>query len=116
MSDLNPIRTTSIYSMNRAGEVENKFRISISNRSSKNEFVVVSIDGLAGSRLELSPNPIPAGPGETVVKEFAAAVPRTAALGDVTHFRFVTESQPDNRKHRKQTIDMTWLMPPGERK
>ena len=106
---INPIRTTSLYTINRAGEVENQFRISVSNRGSAKEFVVVSIDGLARGRLELTPNPIPAPPGETEVKEFAVAVPANAPLGEVTHFRFQTESQPDARR---RTIEMTWLMPP----
>jgi cytochrome c oxidase accessory protein FixG len=109
MTRINPIRTTSLYSINASGDVENQFRISISNRGAGNEFVVVSVDGLTGSRLELSPNPIPVAPGETVNREFAVAVSRAAPLGDVTHFRFTTESQPNARR---QTIEMTWLMPP----
>ena len=106
---INPIRTTSLYKINRAGEIENQFRISVSNRGSGNEFVVVSMDGLTGGRLELTPNPIPAPPGETVIQEFAVAAPATAPLGEVTHFRFETESQPDAKR---RAIEMTWLMPP----
>ncbi|MGD1070396.1 MAG: 4Fe-4S dicluster domain-containing protein [Bryobacteraceae bacterium] len=110
---INPIRTTSLYTIDSAGEVENQFRISVSNRGAGNEFVVVSIDGLPGGRLELTPNPIPAHPGATEVKEFSVAVPANAPLGDVTHFRLVTESQPDGKRG---TVDMTWLMPPKNRK
>jgi cytochrome c oxidase accessory protein FixG len=109
---INPIRTTSLWRVNAAGETENQFRISVSNRSSRNEFVVVSTDGLTGAKLRLSPNPIPAPPGQTSALDFSVAVPPGASFGDVTHFRFITESQPEANR---QTIDMTWLMPPAPR-
>jgi cytochrome c oxidase accessory protein FixG len=102
---INPIRTTSLYDVNAAGEIENRFRISVANRSSQNDFVVLSVDGLPGARLELAPQPIPVRAGETAVEEFAVAVPRSAPLREVSHFRFIAG---------KQVIDMTYLMPPGE--
>ncbi len=106
---INPIRTTSLYRVNAAGEVENQFSVSVSNRGSQNAKVAIAVDSLQGARVEELPNPLSVAPGETTRKDFAVAVPRGAALGDVTHFHFQVEAQPGGRK---QTIDMTWLMPP----
>ena len=106
---INPIRTTSLYRVNAAGEVENQFSVSVSNRGSQNAKVAIAVDSLQGARVEELPNPLYVAPGETTRQDFAVAVPRGAALGDVTHFHFQVEAQPGGRK---QTIDMTWLMPP----
>ncbi len=108
MVRVNPVRTMKLYTTNAEGEIENHFRVLISNRSSKSEFVVVSIDGLAGARLDLAQQPIAVQPGETTEREFAVAVPQGSALPLVSHFRVMTETQPDARR---QAIDMTFLMP-----
>ena len=110
---INPIRTTTLYTINAAGDVENQFRLSVANRSSKNEFVILAVDGLPGGHLRLTPQPIAIGPGETLTKDFSVAVPRTGPLANVSHFRFIDQTQPGGAK---QTIDMTFLMPPKETK
>ncbi len=108
---INPVRAT-IYSISPTGAVENHFRITTSNRGQAGEFVVLGLDGLPGGHLDLPTNPIPVPAGETVVREFTVTVPAAAALGDVTHFHFTAETQPGQLR---QTIDMTYLMPPKPR-
>ena len=106
---INPIRTTTLYTSNAAGEIENRFRVSISNRSGKPQPVMIAIEGLTGARLQLSPQPIFVAPGETTAKDFSVSVRASEPLPLVSHFRFRIAS---GQAGRQQTIDMTYLAPP----
>jgi polyferredoxin len=107
---LNPQRDV-LYRVGDEGEIYNRFRTSISNRTGEKAFVEISIQDLPGSRLVLSENPITIEPGETIEQEFEVAAQRGGPAPGVNHFRFVTESIPDGAR---ESFDMTFIMPTKE--
>ncbi len=108
---LSPERDT-LYRLGDEGEVYNRFRATISNRSSEKAFVVLSIRDLRGARLVLpSEAPISVEPGKTVEQAFEVEAHPGGPSPGVNHFRFVSQTMPDGTT---DSFDMTFIMPPKE--
>ena len=105
--NISPIRT-DLYRLDESGRVFNRFRYSIANRSHTREAVLLSIRQLPAATLALSPNPIPAAPGETVQGEFEISMPPGTRRELVTHFTIEagTVSGKD-----KDSFPLTFLAP-----
>jgi polyferredoxin len=105
---LSPDRTV-LYRIAEDGRISNRFRLNISNRSSRPAFVVLSADGLPGARLGLGHTPLPIQPGEQAQHEFEISVERFPGAREVNHFSLRAHVSPDETEDR---FDLTFLMPP----
>jgi len=92
------------------GQIRNHFRIALANRTSKNAFVVVSLDGLTGATFVALDNPIRLAGGQEWRGEFAVAAPANLASG-VHPFRIVTRTEPGGAEDRLST---TFVMPSSQ--
>jgi hypothetical protein len=101
-----------LYRLGDDGEVYNRFRASVSNRSGEKAFVVLSIQDLRGARLVApSEASISVEPDETVEHTFEVEAYPGGPSPGVNHFRFVSRTMPDGTTN---TFDMTFIMPPKE--
>ena len=101
-----------LYRLGDEGEVYNRFRVTISNRSGERAFVVLSIQDLRGARLVLpSEAPLSVDPGETVEQSFEVEAHPGGPSPGVNYFRFLSQTMPDGTT---DTFDMTFIMPPKE--
>ena len=108
---LQPERAT-LYRVDDAGTVYNKFRLKIANRSPKRAELTLAAEGLPGAKLVIERNPMALDSGATVELRFEIAAARFQGARDVNHFRIVARAAPLNEQ---ETFDETFLMPP-ERK
>jgi cytochrome c oxidase accessory protein FixG len=108
---LSPERAT-LYRVDDAGMVYNKFRVKVSNRSHQLSQVSFAAEGLPGARVLSSQNPVAVEPGATLEQRFEIAAPRFQGAEEVNHFRIVSKAQPNQEQ---EAFDETFLMPP-ERK
>lgn len=83
-----------INRVNTSGQIANRFRFSIANRSRQPEAVVFSIQQLSGGRLELQPNPVTVAPGRSAQGEFEVTAPPATGRELVTHFTLTTATVP----------------------
>ncbi|UCF35753.1 MAG: 4Fe-4S binding protein [Acidobacteriota bacterium] len=97
-----------LYEVNESGDVTNKFRARITNRSPENAYVVFSIQSLPGARLDLPEGRIPVDPGESVVRTFDVVAHPSGPGPGVNHFSITSESMPDGHA---RSFDMTFIMP-----
>ena len=105
---IQPVRAT-LYRTDSSGTVYNKFRLKLANRGGRADSVQLSLEGLPGARLEMSPNPVALGPGEVVEREFEVAATRFAGAQEVNHFRITTATRSESQT---EVIEETFLMPP----
>lgn len=109
---INPERAT-LYTLAPDGDVINKFRLEIANRSSNPASVRISLDQLPGARIAGVLNPLRVAPGETLRQELDIISGPAALPAGVSHFQFVAESQPEAKT---DAIPMTFIMPEGKPK
>ena len=101
-----PVRAT-LYRRDGSGIVYNQFRLKIANRSSKQQTVVLAIDGLPGTNFVSFEKAVVINVGQTVEREFEIAAPSSAGLGPgINHFRLI--SRVDNEQ---DSFDETFIMP-----
>ena len=93
------------------GDIYNKFRATISNRTGEKAFVMLSIQDLRGARIVLPESPIEVEAGETVEHRFEVAAHPSGPEPNVNHFRFLSQSMPDGKT---DSFEMTFIMPPKE--
>ncbi|SPE30004.1 Type cbb3 cytochrome oxidase biogenesis protein CcoG, involved in Cu oxidation [Candidatus Sulfopaludibacter sp. SbA3] len=103
-----PIRAT-LYRVDAAGRVFNRFRYSVSNRGHAPTAVILSIQHLPGATLAMEPNPIPVAAGQTAQGEFEISAPPHSQSALVSHFTIETSTVPDQAR---DTFPMTFLAPP----
>ncbi len=108
---LSPERAT-LYRVDDAGLIYNKFRVNVSNRSKRNAEVSFAIEGLQGARLIADRASIVVEPGVTAEERFEIVATRFPGSEEVNHFRIVAKAAPSQEQN---TFDETFLMPP-ERK
>jgi IG-like fold at C-terminal of FixG, putative oxidoreductase len=101
-----PDRTT-LYRVDEAGVIYNKFRVKVSNRSSQPARVVLSADGLPAARFTITE--LAVAPGASIERQFEVAAPRFTGAQDVNHFRIVAKADPQKEQ---EAFDETFLMPP----
>lgn len=104
---LAPDRST-LYRVDEAGLIYNRFRLKIGNRSARPDQLTLSIDGLPNARFTLPVNPIPLKPAEEISMEFEIAAPRFAGATDVNHFRITAKASAANES---ETFEETFIMP-----
>ncbi len=110
---LSPERAT-LFTMADNGEVLNLFRLEIANRGSRPAGVRISLEALPGARLVMPRNPVSVAAGQEFTEQIQIAAPPTGGPAPgVNHFRFITESQPDNARDE---VAMTFIMPEGKAK
>jgi hypothetical protein len=102
-----PERSAKLYHV-AGGKVYNTFRYTLANRSRRPATVVFSLRQLNGAALELSPNPIPLAPGETLAGQFDISLPEARSAELVSHFTISTATVPGNEN---DDIPMTFLSP-----
>ena len=83
-----------ISRVNSSGEIGNRFRYSIANRSGKPTQVVFSIQQLAGGRLGLAANPVAVAAGHSAQGDFEILAPPATGRELVTHFTVTTTTLP----------------------
>ena len=104
---LAPNRET-LYTLGASGEVTNKFRLELANRSSKPSSVNIRILELDNARIEGQSNPVQLAPGQVINTELLVVAPRDKVPAGVSHFRFVVDSQPEGKNDE---IPMTFISP-----
>ena len=104
---ISPDRTNALYRVEN-GRVYNHFRYNIANRSGKPAAVVFSLQQLPGASLAISPNPVPVGPGTSILGDFEISAPATRRADLVSHFTILTTTVPDQVT---DTTPMTFLAP-----
>ena len=107
---LAPERAT-LYRLDDAGVVYNKFRVKIANRSGKRVEVTFAAEQLPGASI-IGIGAVPLEPGAAVEQQFEIAARRFQGAEDVNHFRVVAKTSPIGEQ---DVFDETFLMPP-ERK
>jgi IG-like fold at C-terminal of FixG, putative oxidoreductase len=104
---LYPDRIT-MYRVDMAGIVYNRFRVQIANRSGKREQVTLAMEGLPGARLVPELGAIATEAGSTVERRFEIAAAPFAGAQDVNHFRISASAVPIREQ---DNFDETFLMP-----
>jgi hypothetical protein len=105
---ISPLRSEQLYRIGPGGEVYNRFRVSVANRSRTPAAVDVSVEGLGGARLTLPSDAIALEPGAAQELEFEVAARPGDIRPGVNHFRFVARSGADKLEDR---IEMTFIAP-----
>ncbi len=105
---LSPERTT-LYRVDTAGIVYNRFRVKIANRSSQPAEVTLRLEGLPDARFVPDQGPIAVRPGATLERQFEIAVKPFPGAQDVNHFRLSATAAP-SQEH--EVFDETFLVPP----
>lgn len=105
---LSPERVT-LYRVDDAGVVYNKFRVKVSNRSAQRAEVTLSTEGLQGARLTID-KPIAVEPGASIEQRFEVAARRFQGSEEVNHFRILARAS-----NEQDVFEETFLMP-AERK
>ncbi len=104
---LAPDRTT-LYRLDDAGVVYNKFRLKLGNRSKRDDTLHIQVEGLPNARTTLAVNPIPLKPGEEQNLQFEISAPRFAGAQDVNHFRVKAFAAAANES---EAFEETFIMP-----
>jgi hypothetical protein len=112
MVRISPDRTV-LYTRTPDGLIVNKFKMSVSNRSSATASVALSIDGLRGAQIVMTANPVAIAPGQTERVDVAIQAAAGGPEPGVNHFQFVMQSSPGNRTEK---VPMTFIMPSKESK
>lgn len=105
---LSPERTT-LYRVDTAGFVYNRFRVKIANRSPQPTEVTLTLEGLPDARFVPDQGPIAVRPGATLERQFEIAVKPFPGAQDVNHFRLSATAAP-SQEH--EVFDETFLVPP----
>lgn len=104
-----PDRTT-MYRVDKDGTVYNRFRLQIANRSSRQQTVVLAIEGLPGATFISFENAIVVDQGRSLEQEFEIAVPPQAPLTPgVNHFRLISRVE-----NEKTFVEETFITPVKE--
>ncbi|MFN0166045.1 MAG: 4Fe-4S dicluster domain-containing protein [Bryobacteraceae bacterium] len=110
---LSPERAT-LFTLAENGEVLNKFRLEIANRGTRDAKVRIALESLPAARLVMTRNPVTVAAGQEFKEEIRIAAPASGGPAPgVSHFRFITESQPENARDE---VAMTFIMPEGKAK
>ncbi len=104
---LSPDRST-LYTLTDAGEVLNRYRVTIANRGRHDTRVTIAIDGLDRAHLVIQDNPIVVRAGEMIQRDFQIARHAGPADAPVIHFAFSTRSAPDGDA---MSFPMTFITP-----
>jgi cytochrome c oxidase accessory protein FixG len=107
---ISPIRET-LYTLAPNGDVLNKFKVEIANRSPRPATVNIRLDQLAGARIIVDRNPVEVAPGQTLTRELDISAARQALPAGVSHFNFIAESPSEGKT---DSIPMTFIMPQGK--
>jgi len=99
---------SSLYSLDAAGRVVNRFRVEIANRSSKPAQVTIGIEGLKYAALEGLPDRVSLGGGDTLERVLEIAVAPSEVAPGVTHFTVVATATPSGATER---FDETFIAP-----
>ncbi len=94
------------------GQVSNRYKIEVANRSNKPGSVTFVLDGAPGLKLVAAQNPVPVQAGETsqtVLEVVAMGAPQPG----VHHFRFLSSTIPDGSSAQ---FPMTFIMPEKKNK
>ena len=103
---ISPMRAT-LYRQDGSGNVYNRFRLQVANRSSRQQTVVLRIDGLPGTNFVNFENAVVVDGGQSLEQEFEIAAPPSAPLpAGVNHFRI--ESRVGNDK---DVVEETFITP-----
>jgi cytochrome c oxidase accessory protein FixG len=94
--------------VNTSGELGNRFRYSIANRSRKPASVVFSIQQLPGGKLALQPNPVSVQPGGSAQGEFEVTAPPVTGRELVAHFTLTSTAVPTRET---DAFPLTYLAP-----
>jgi polyferredoxin len=109
---IQPVRA-SLYRVDDAGLIYNKFRLKLANRGGAESSVRVTAEGLPGAALVLPENPMKLPAGAMLEREFEVTARSFAGSQDVNRFRIVVaasgEKQPDS-------FEETFLMPSEEKR
>lgn len=100
-----------LYTVNAQGEIANRFRVKIANRSGARAKVILSVQDLPGARIALPENPLTIEAGAEIEESFEIVAHRLGPSPGVNHFRVVSSSLPDQFT---ETFEMTFIMPTGE--
>ncbi|MDX1980008.1 MAG: 4Fe-4S dicluster domain-containing protein [Bryobacteraceae bacterium] len=113
LSMRNPVMVTimpdraTMYTLTGQGEVVNRFRMTLANRSGEDTAVTISLEGLEG-RVVLPANPVMVKARESQQTSFEVIAPAQKFNTDVNHFRFVANTAPQKTSDR---FEMTFIAP-----
>jgi len=100
-----------LYTVNAQGEISNRFRVKVANRSEEESQVILSVQDLPGARIVLLENPLTVEPGATVELTFEIVAHRLGPSPGVNHFKLISSSLPEQAS---ETFEMTFIMPTKE--
>ncbi|MEZ5355664.1 MAG: 4Fe-4S dicluster domain-containing protein [Bryobacteraceae bacterium] len=100
-------RGQTLYRVTESGQIANRFRLELANRSSAPASVTLEVRDLPGARLSL-PMPLAIEAGAERVTEFEVTVDSTAAPKLVNPFSIVSVAQPEKTMDR---FKLTFLTP-----
>ena len=104
--EISPMRAT-LYRQDESGTVYNRFRLQVANRSSKQQTVVLAIDGLPGTNFVAFENAVVVDGGQSLEREFEIAAPPSASLPPgVNHFRLVSRVG-----NERDSVEETFITP-----
>jgi cytochrome c oxidase accessory protein FixG len=103
-----PLRTEGLYTVGANGEIHNRFRVSISNRSREDSSVRIAAEGLDGARIVLVGQPIAAPVGATVEREFEIVKPLEERPGGIIYFQLTAQTGDATTP---EPTKMTFIMP-----
>jgi cytochrome c oxidase accessory protein FixG len=97
----------TMFTVTPEGDVVNRFRMTLANRSSRDTAVTIALEGLPGKVL-LPANPVPVKAGESAQIHFGVAAPAAGFTTDVNRFRFAASSAPQGTSDR---FELTFIAP-----
>ena len=101
-----PVRAT-LYRQDANGTVYNRFHLKAANRSNKQQTVVLSIEGLPGTRFEAFENAVVVNAGQTFDSDFEiSASPAAGLAAGVNHFRLTSRVG-----NERDAFDETFITP-----
>lgn len=100
-------RATSLYRVEPGGEISNRFRLNLANRSSKPARVRFRVEGLPDARLSIAD--IPLQPAEASETHFTVFARPFSGAREVNRLRIVAVAEPEQTE---DVFDVTFLMPP----
>src|SRR6266496_1606441 len=104
--EIAPMRDT-LYRRDSQGAVYNRFHLKAANRSSRQQTVVLAIDGLTGVKFASFENAVVVTGGQTLEREFEIAAPPLAPLQPgVNHFRLLSRVGNES-----SSSEQTFIMP-----
>jgi cytochrome c oxidase accessory protein FixG len=104
---INADRTT-MYSTTAGGDITNKFRLNLANRSSGDASVHITLEGLPGAHVLLPSQQVPIKAGESLQLTFDVALPAASLPSEsVRHFKIVAVTAPRGTRVEFPTTFLT---------